>query len=364
MLLLVTFILFFYFLLLILIFFGWKKLWGQKPPLQSEEQFISVVLPVRNEEHNMLRILKDLTRQQYTAFEIIVINDHSEDRTDELVREFNSPFIKCIQNQGSGKKQAIATGVAIASGTIIATTDADCSLPSTWLSVINAYLQENVAMVIGPVAITGEGTLFSHMQQIEFSSLVGTSASMLSLGYPAMCNGANLAYKKEVFINLNGYEGNEGVPSGDDEFLMRKVIASYPNGLRYIFETAAVVKTAPQLSFEKFLEQRLRWAAKWRYNTSLTTVMLALFLTLVQLATIFCFTMVFQLWFYPWLPLIFFKAFLEVIILLNFCRFLGIRWNWSAFSLLFLFYPIYVLYVALASNFVGYSWRGRKYRPS
>jgi hypothetical protein len=59
--------------------------------------------------------------------------------------------------------------------------------------------------------------------------LVGSGACAMMIGKPNMCNGANIAYPKAVFEEVNGFDGNEHIASGDDEFLMHKIAEKYPN---------------------------------------------------------------------------------------------------------------------------------------
>jgi poly-beta-1,6-N-acetyl-D-glucosamine synthase len=340
---------------------GWLSLLKYSPQMPASEAFISVIVAVRNEQKTIRNLLKNLTRQQYSAFEIIVVNDHSDDDTERIVRDFESPFVKCIQNQGTGKKQAITTGVAIANGTIIATTDGDCSIPSTWLPGINRFFSEDIQMVIGPVTISGEGNLFSHMQQIEFASLIGTAAATSAYEMPIMCNGANLAFKRELFHKVGGFEGNKHIPSGDDEFLMRKFLHVSPGSIRFAADKNCVVSTVPHSTIGEFLQQRLRWAGKWRYNSSFFALLVALFVLSVQIVTIIGYFELIRTGNPGWLAIILIRFVLDVTVLQAFCNFLGVRWRWIAFLLLFLIYPFYVFYVALASNFLSFSWKGRLY---
>jgi poly-beta-1,6-N-acetyl-D-glucosamine synthase len=352
-----------YFILMIVLLQGWRSVFKGLPDNNSEEKFITVILPVRNEEANIVRVLNDLVRQEYTTFEIIVVNDHSEDNTETLVSNFKSPYVKCIQNEGTGKKHAITTGISVASGMIVATTDADCAIPSTWLSSINRFFSvDGTLMTIGPVAMSGDGTLFSRMQQIEFASLIGTAASTAGLHKPTMCNGANLAFSRDAFIAIKGFEGNMHIASGDDEFLMRKIHSNAPGSVRFMADAKSIVKTIPQKTVKGFFYQRLRWAGKWKFNSSLLSRLLAVFVVLVQLAAIVSLFKAIETGDPLWIILLALKGFIEVGLLVLFCRFLRIRFNSLAFTILFIVYPFYILYVAIVSSFGGYEWKGRFYK--
>ena len=119
-----------YFIILCLLIVGWNRAVRNDLGLKTEKSklFISVVIPVRNEGHNIKYLLTDLEKQDHADFEVIVVDDHSEDNTAHLVREviIRDPRFRIIHNAGEGKKTALTSGIESAKGTIIITTDADC----------------------------------------------------------------------------------------------------------------------------------------------------------------------------------------------------------------------------------------------
>lgn len=354
-----------YIIVVMLLVSGWQK--ASKPALPSayHDHLITVVIPVRNEASTLLALLTDLSRQSYPCFEVIVVDDHSADATLAAVR----PFIEkdgrfhCLPNEGEGKKLALTTGIREASGTVIVTTDGDCRLNDRWLEVVNRHFQkDSIVMAFGGVAIGQDGSFFADIQAAEFSSLIGSGAAVWAWGYPIFCNGANLAFRKSVFEEVKGYDGNVGIASGDDEFLMRKMIASYPEGLIFMGDTSAVVRTQPAASVRDLFRQRTRWAGKWKHNTSVHAKLLALYIYLAQVTVII--TM--ALFFFGdddvrivagGLLITRFTA--EAFFLQRVCRFLNVRWRWLAYSVLQVVYPLYVVIVGLFSNFITVKWKGR-----
>ena len=359
----VSLILLGYIVLITILFAGWIKSQKLKLSTFPTEAFISVLIPVRNEEKNIVALLQSLSRQDYTRFEVIAVDDHSEDLTVTEISRLNFPFVRVITNAGVGKKQAITTGVNFASGNIIATTDGDCTIPGEWLKSINTYFSdENTVMLIGGVCIKKSKTFFQKLQEIEFASLIGSSASTLALGFPTMCNGANLSYRKEVFHQVNGYEGNLQIASGDDEFLMRKVSMIFPKGIKFLANKNAVVQTLPQPDLPKFIQQRLRWASKWKHNSSIMPMLLAFFIFMIQLSVLCGYVEIIRNHNSIILSLLAIKIFFEMVLLLSFCRFLGVRWNWGAFLTLQIFYPVYVIFIGIRSFFNVYTWKDRNYK--
>lgn len=354
-----------YFLLLVIFLAGWKlAMQPRTPPASGKEQLISVVIPVRNEELTIANLLADLLRQEHRRFEIIVVNDDSEDETLWVVSRFESKNLHVIHNRGKGKKAAIASGVRHARGTIIVTTDADCAVSPEWLTHIHTVFRDPKAMMaFGGVRMEGGNRFFDSIQAMEFSSLIGSGAASAALGFPTLCNGANLAFRRRVFFDVNGYEGNMDVASGDDEFLMRKIKNRYPKGIRFINAPDSVVTTRTQPDWKAFLNQRIRWASKWKYNSSPVSKGLAVVVLLMQIFFIMNWFLVFSPLILQSLFLFSIKMILEAAFLLQVCRFLRIPWNWLAFFCLQFLYPAYVIGVGATSFFIPFRWKNRTFKP-
>lgn len=354
-----------YFLLLIALLAGWKKAMSNPAELLlGKEPFISVVIPARNEETRIGKLLKDLSAQEYKNFEIIVVNDDSEDETLWMVSTFGLKNIHAIHSKGRGKKAAITTGVAAARGVIVVTTDADCSVGPGWLKHIRAQFREQkIMMVFGGVRMEGTGRFFDELQAMEFASLIASGGATAALGIPTMCNGANLAFRKRIFSEVKGYQDNADIPSGDDEFLLRKVHRLYPDGIRFISNPETIVSTSTQPGPEEFINQRIRWASKWRYNSSRFSQGLAVVVVLFQLSFIINWALLFTPLILHALFLFAIKIILEAAILLQVCSYLKIRWSWLAFFALQFVYPFYVIGVAVASFFKPFEWKHRVYVP-
>ena len=356
-----------YFLLLVLFLAGWKRVMqDDTASFKGKENLISVIIPARNEELTIGALLESLSKQEYKKFEVIVVNDESEDETLWTASQFDMDNLKVIHNKGKGKKAAITTGVRQARGTIMVTTDADCTVSPGWLKAISPWFKDpRVMMAFGGVRMEGDNnSFFDSLQALEFSSLIGTGAATAALGFPTMCNGANLAFRKKVFSQVNGYEGNLQTPSGDDEFLMRKIQTRYPRGIRFIPHPDAVVTTHTQPDTNAFLNQRIRWASKWRYNSSPMGKGLAVLVVLLQVAFIANWMMVFTPAILQSFFLISVKIILEAALLLQVCRFLRMQWNWLAFFSLQVIYPLYVVGVAGTSFFVPFRWKNRIFNPA
>lgn len=345
---------------------GWIKALAQPVAGVAKEKFISVVIPFRNEEKTIGNLIHDLQQQQYPRdkFEMILVNDHSEDDSvntigEELRTSINA---RLINNVSVGKKAALSEGIGQAAGTIIVTTDADCRVQPGWLrSINNSFSNESIKMTFGAVRFEADHTIFSRMQALEFSSLIGSGASTAAFGFPTLCNGANLAFRKDVFTETGGYEGNEQIASGDDEFLMRKVETTYPDGIRFNNNTENVVTTYPQKTLQSFLSQRIRWAGKWKHHDGTNSKLLAVYIFLFQLSVIMLpvFVMMGDVSVYIMLGLLAAKAFVEFLFIRQVCLWLKSTWHGVPFLMLQFVYPVYAVGVAMAALVKKTSWKGR-----
>ena len=240
---------------------------------------ITVLIPARNEEENIGRCLHSLAAQQYPRdrFEIIVIDDHSTDGTAAIVKGFSTMPVRYLSLAAvpsaeavtAHKKWAIETGIGAATGELIVTTDADCVGDPDWLATMAAfYEQRGAKFVAAPVRIGGvkaaerPHTLLGIFQTLDFITLQGITGAAVSRRIHSMCNGANLAYPREVFFEVGGFKGIDGIPSGDDMLLMHKMFLKYPERVYFIKSQQAIVSTRPETSWKGFLHQRIRWASK------------------------------------------------------------------------------------------------------
>jgi poly-beta-1,6-N-acetyl-D-glucosamine synthase len=348
-----------YCLLVLGLIYGWHRaLSAPKQGIQKLHR-ISVVIAVRNESANIQKLIDSLKLQTYQNFEVVMVDDHSDDNTRALIAENLAGNMTVFGNQFEGKKGAITTGVKNAAGEIIVTTDADCKFNPEWIDEINrAFQSDSVMMAIGAVKIK-VADFFSAMQCVEFSTLVGSGFATLGFQIPTMCNGANLAYRKIVFEAVNGYEGNLQISSGDDEFLMRKIEAQFPRSIHVLKDKKSVVETNAQPTLSSFVGQRIRWAGKWKLNTSFFSVVLAAYIFTVQLCVIIGIGSLFFTASISFVMLVAVKIVFECIFILQVFRFCNAKWRTLPFLVVQIIYPVYVVLIAITSTFSKSSWKGR-----
>jgi cellulose synthase/poly-beta-1,6-N-acetylglucosamine synthase-like glycosyltransferase len=341
---------------------GWQLFVADNKPTALTKKGISVVIPFRNEAENLANLLQSLEALDYPKqnFEVILVDDASIDAGPEIVNDWlakTEVTTRIVLAVGSGKKAAQAQAVKLARFEVIACTDADCHLPTDWLTQINNCFQnEKVALSFGPVTFGGDGHPF---QKLEFLSLIASTMAMLKVGWPVMGNAANMAFTKKVF--LASEEALQKVPtaSGDDVFLLHHVTKS---GAK-IETHKAIATTQPQPDLSTLLSQRLRWAAKARhYQQTSAIVVGALVLSINALmlagglAFLFGATLPWTFWL-----MVAVKWVMDFILLWRSASFFEQKLKPHIFLLQEILNVVYVPGVAVLSQLVRFSWKGRRY---
>jgi len=242
---------------------------------KTHQTKFSIVIPARNEAANIENCIAGILAQNYPShlFELIVIDDFSEDETANIVGsialQYNNVRLLRLQdftkdeNIVAYKKRAIEIAIEQANHPWIVTTDADCSFTNNWLASYDAYIQEhNCVMIAAPVSYKNTGSFLSVFQVLDFISLQGITAAAVGSGSHTLCNGANLCYSKEAFESVGKFSGIDHLPSGDDMLLMHKMKKSYPEKIGYLYAQDTVVTTAPSATLDLFIQQRIRWSSK------------------------------------------------------------------------------------------------------
>lgn len=263
-----------YGLLILYLARGWRRLRPPPEQVSGNKVLVSVVIPARNEASHLSLLLGDIGRQKYPQpwLEVIVVDDASEDNTAQAARhvmqehltEGQVIVLEEITPNPSPKKRALTEGVRHASGELIITTDADCRVGPQWVHAMVQHARATGAVFIsGPVKYAPLTNTFSKVQALEFLSLIGAGAGAIGAGQALMSNGANLAFRRKAFEEVDGYGGNEQYASGDDVFLMMKLQKAFgKDAITFLKDRDAIVNTQPKATWREFMEQRMRWASK------------------------------------------------------------------------------------------------------
>lgn len=336
--------------------------------------FISVIIPARNEEEQIGACLKSLQQQEYpqSLYEVIVIDDHSEDATARIVEQLAIPnvrllrladYVKDEEAISSYKKKSIELGLSLAVGSLIATTDADCIIPPIWLHTIGyAHECKGAELIAGPVLFHKEKNTLEYFQSLDFSGMMLLTAVGLSTNRWALANGANLAYTKALFEKVNGFEGNHQIASGDDIFIVEKVMQQCPDKILFTKHPYANLTTAKP-NWPSFFQQRLRWGTKNAKAHPISKMVMGIPFLLSCL-------IIFSILAIPFNPIYFLLLLLSTFVGKSICDYFLLH-NASSFfhreDLMKYFlqsevlHILYLVTVGMSSLFIKqYTWKGRK----
>jgi cellulose synthase/poly-beta-1,6-N-acetylglucosamine synthase-like glycosyltransferase len=354
---------------------GWKQLplfIPSKPA--SGRTRVTVIIPARDEEQNLPALLQAIKQQTYAAawLEVIVIDDFSTDNTAQVVSGFPASNIRLLrmsdhlditQRLNSYKKKAIEIAIGQATGQLIVTTDADCIMGPRWIEMLVQYYETyRPKFIAAPVSFYKEDNFFKILQSLDFMNMQGITGSVIRLKIGTMCNGANMAYEKEVFHELGGFKGIDNIASGDDMLFMYKVYQKYPDSIGYLKNEEAIVRTLPVDTFSAFMHQRIRWSSKAdKYEDRRLTWMLAVvYLWNAALLVMGMVALFYPVWWYWFLISMLFKTTVELYFMVPIARF------FHKTALLVwvipgqLFHIPYIVIAGWLGKFGTYKWKGRK----
>jgi cellulose synthase/poly-beta-1,6-N-acetylglucosamine synthase-like glycosyltransferase len=361
-----------YFLLILYLSYSWIKIKPEYLEVSSFKTKVSIVIPVRNEASDIIHCLQSIISQDYPSdlFEIIVCDDSSTDNTVSVVKEFilqqkqhHFKLLELSQKKLMFKKLAITEAVTAASGELIITTDGDCTMSTKWISsIVSFYEKTGSVMIAGPVFFHNEKGAFNHLQSLEFMSLVATGLGSVAGNFPVMCNGANLAYTRKVFLSVGGYTDNTRYVSGDDIFLLLKIKKLFPEKTGIIKSADAIVYTNAQKNFNKFLSQRMRWVSKSKGYRSLPAIFTSITVYLANFSILCGGILSFfsDRVFYAFIIIVLTKFIIDFPVLVSITTFAKRRFLLLYYLPLQILYVIYVSLIGIAGNFRRNSWKGRK----
>jgi cellulose synthase/poly-beta-1,6-N-acetylglucosamine synthase-like glycosyltransferase len=344
---------------------GWNSYVEATPTKGNNLQGISIVIPFKDEAEHLPLLLQSLADLDYVEdkYEILLVDDSSSDHSVQLVSEWiNQTAIqsKLLYSQPPGKKAAQELGVREARYGLIACTDADCVVPNQWLVRINeSFHKKYTTLAFGPVHLSGSGY---KLQYLEFNALIASTMGMLGLGWAIMGNGANMAFRKDAYLEVTKQLKKKNTPSGDDVFLLHQ-LAKMGRQPEFIVGRDAMVATLPQPNFKAFFHQRIRWASKAKYYTNRATILIGTLVLLTNmLLLLFLVTSLFLPQALIGFALLFVvKAAADFILLKGHATYFKSPFNFGHFILQEVLNMVYVPLVAVLSQIKSYTWKGRRY---
>lgn len=362
---------FFFFLSYAIILFILYSNWHNHPDDfvdSNQELTFSIIIPMRNESQNIVACLDAVFKNSYskTSYEVIVVDDHSVDDSLNKVKSYQEQ-IKILNADKTGKKAAINMGIAESKSQYIITMDADSVPDVNWLKTINQFLLKNLCDVLAaPVIISPVNNTITAMQFFDVAAMMSATAYGIDKQSFYLANGTNFVFKRDLFYELNGYEGNENIASGDDVFFINEA-AKAGKKIKFIKDVKASVKTLPETNLKNLLLQRKRWASKTKAygNKNL--------LILQGTAFLLCLSIITSVLLSPFKPVLFACGVLlfigKLIIDYFFLRDLSTYFNPTVSMKYFLrssaLYIVLILYSGYCALFPAeYVWKDREYRDN
>lgn len=334
----------------------------------------TVIIPARNEEDQINACLQTVLAQNYPQhlFEVIVADDYSTDSTAGIIQSLQKQFSNLYLLQlekvlpqkqlNSYKKKAIELAIQQAKGDWIVTTDADCTVTKDWLLNFDNFIKKrNAVFVAAPVKFINTGSFVSIFQCLDFMSLQGITAASVHNNFHSMCNGANLAYNKEVFYEVGGFKGIDNIASGDDMLLMHKIYVRYKKQVHYLFSQKSIVQTPPMETWKGFINQRIRWASKADKFDDKRILAVLFFIYFFNLSFLILPIMAFWFKNVPlyWLAMVAAKTLIELRFMVPVARFFNEEKLLWWFPLMQPFHILYTIIAGWLGKFGKYTWKGR-----
>ncbi len=349
---------------------------------------VSIVVAARNEEQSLPTCIEALLAQDYQSekLEIIIVNDRSEDRTGDILEQYvvQNPNLKHLAIQSvpghyAPKKYALSKGIEAALGEIICTTDADCVPPPTWVSEIISHFTGDTGFVAGfsPVYPTQRNEQIDDQNNVRFRffkrwyvklaadfmnmdsiGLAVASAGGIALGIPWTCAGRNLAYRKEAFQEVGGFENVKHILSGDDDLLMFLIHYKSKWKLRYAVDKRAAVPTFDNTEPRIIAQQRARHASKFfnhPFRVKTASIVIFSFYCLFILSPLLVFI--------SWQGMLLFGLITGVKLLLEYysirkgARLFQTHFSYLAFLKAYLIHPPVTVFSSLFGSTGTFSWK-------
>jgi 1,2-diacylglycerol 3-beta-glucosyltransferase len=231
----------------------------------SARPFITVVIAARDEEVHLPACLESALNQTYDrqSFEVMVVNDHSSDRTEAICQAFAARFAHFTylnareDAQLRGKTNALDQGIGAARGEIILITDADCTVPPTWVEWTAKRYVSSVG-IVGGLTLQKSETWFEGMQSLDWAYLLGLAGATMSLRIPLSTIGNNLSFRKSAYEDVGGYRK---IPFSvtEDFMLFKAIVQSKKWDYVCPVDPRVLVISQPCSGWRELIRQKHRW---------------------------------------------------------------------------------------------------------
>jgi len=262
------------------------------PHTANEQQPVSVIICARNEAANLKEFLPSVLQQQYSRFEVIVVNDKSNDATADVLAALQKeyPVLRVLYNANEtlrGKRNALLLGIENARHEWLVFTDADCMpVSAQWLQHIVEPLHSGKEIAIGySPQSSGTGFLNALVRYDTFITALQYAGFALA-GIPYMAVGRNMAYTKTVFNLSENFHSSHLPVSGDDDLLVNELANS--NNTEVVLHPDSFVVTKSLSTWRAWLQQKKRHYSAGHHYRLVHRVALGLFYVSWLLFNVLC----------------------------------------------------------------------------
>ncbi len=322
---------------------------------------VSLIVPFRDEKKNLVRLINSIENQTYPKekIQVLFVNDHSTDGGEELINQFKPRIELLFLEKTTGKKAALDYGIKSANAKIILVTDADTELPAKWVETLVTRLEfSQLDLLIAPVNLRQKKWI-DKLLTIELQALVSSAIASIRLGQAFLANGANLAFRKSLYLKTAEKRKDFSLASGDDVFLLHA--AKEINAkVGAITVSDSIVKTSFDFSWKRFIHQRIRWLQKGKAYRNAWSIFLSFLVFLTNLSiAITCIGICSRGLDLAYGSLIIMKWFADVFLLFSLGQTKASLGNLLWTIILTVIYPIYMIVIALLSLIIRPQWKGR-----
>ena len=323
------------------------------------QPLISVIVPFRNEVDNLPRLIDSLQGQSIFPHEVLFVDDHSTDGGTQLLEDSfkNNQRVRLLTlpRGVEGKKNAIYTGVHVATGQYCLTLDADVYFGTDFMENIEGYTA--IDMTIAPVVMC-PSKLWSWLFSLEYM-MFGAFNYAFSPFYKSSASGANLLFSREKYIAFNSVNTHANIASGDDHFLLRD-FQNNAASIDTVVKREAAVYTDSTTNWGTYFSQRIRWLSKSKRKSNWKEFGVGATLLFYLLGTFvlaFYFLVVKEYNFL--ITLLGIRLLIDFFVFSNFAVSLGVLRLFIVYPFYFIFYPFLFVSVLLGSLFFQPEWKGR-----
>jgi glycosyltransferase involved in cell wall biosynthesis len=260
-----------------------KFAFSKKKKVSQKNIPVSVIICAKNEAENLKKFLPSVISQDYPSFEIVLINDASNDDTLEVMEHFSKLHdnikivnVKSIEAFWGNKKYALTLGIKAATNEFLLFTDADCEpVSKQWIKKMSSHFSNKKSLVLGYGAYAKIKKSFLN-KLIRFETLVTAVNyfSFANLGLPYMGVGRNMAYTRKEFFNANGFINHIKIRSGDDDLFVNQIAT--PQNTAICISNGSFTQSTPKTTFDAWFKQKRRHVSTAKHYKLNHKILLAL----------------------------------------------------------------------------------------